>query len=73
MSNHVRRYATFHIGFTEFILISLIILVIFGAKRLPDLGKGISMSIKNFKKALKEPTEVNITPKDKVKDQKQEE
>ncbi len=60
----------FHIGFTEFILIVLIILIVFGAKRLPELGRGIGMGIRNFRKALKEPTEIDITPKDKEKEQK---
>jgi len=60
----------FHIGFTEFILIVLIILIVFGAKRLPELGRGIGMGIRNFRRALKEPTEIDITPKDKEKEQK---
>ncbi|MCD6255881.1 MAG: twin-arginine translocase TatA/TatE family subunit [Deltaproteobacteria bacterium] len=60
----------FHIGFTEFILIVLIILIVFGAKRLPELGRGIGMGIRNFRKALKEPTEIDITPKDREKEQK---
>jgi len=60
----------FHIGFTEFILIVLIILIVFGAKRLPELGRGIGMGIRNFRKALKEPTEIDITPKDKEREQK---
>jgi len=60
----------FHIGFTEFILIVLIILIVFGAKRLPELGRGIGMGIRNFRRALKEPTEIDITPKDKERGQK---
>ena len=60
----------FHIGLTEFILIVLIILIVFGAKRLPELGRGIGMGIRNFRKALKEPTEIDITPKDREKEQK---
>ncbi|MDL1972527.1 MAG: twin-arginine translocase TatA/TatE family subunit [Deltaproteobacteria bacterium] len=60
----------FHIGFTEFILIVLIILIVFGAKRLPELGRGIGMGIRNFRKVLKEPTEIDITPKDREKEQK---
>ena len=37
--------------------------VLFGAKRLPEMGRGIGEAIKNFKKGLSEPSEVDITPK----------
>ena len=41
-------------GFTELILILVIVLIIFGAGKLPELGSGIGKGIKNFKKAIKE-------------------
>lgn len=37
--------------------------VLFGAKKLPELGRGIGEGIKNFKKGLSEPTEIDVTPK----------
>jgi sec-independent protein translocase protein TatA len=40
------------IGPTELILILLIVIIIFGAKKLPDLGKSIGEGIKNFKKSM---------------------
>jgi sec-independent protein translocase protein TatA len=42
------------IGLPELIIILLIIIVIFGANRLPGLGKGIGSAIKNFKDGMKE-------------------
>lgn len=42
------------IGPTELILILLIVIIIFGAKKLPDLGKSIGEGIKNFKKSVSE-------------------
>jgi sec-independent protein translocase protein TatA len=42
------------IGLPELALIVLILLVIFGANRLPDIGRGIGKAIKNFKEAGKE-------------------
>jgi len=42
------------IGPTELILILLIVIIIFGAKKLPDLGKSIGEGIKNFKKSVNE-------------------
>ncbi len=40
------------IGPTELILILLIVIIIFGARRLPELGKGIGEGIRNFKKSM---------------------
>jgi sec-independent protein translocase protein TatA len=42
------------IGFSELILILVIALVIFGPKKLPDIGRALGSSIKEFKKATKE-------------------
>lgn len=39
-------------GHTEWIVILLIVLVLFGAKRLPGLGASIGQSLRNFKKSL---------------------
>lgn len=41
-------------GLPELIVILLIVFVIFGANRLPGLGRGIGSAIKNFKEGLKE-------------------
>jgi sec-independent protein translocase protein TatA len=42
------------IGIPELLVILLIIVLIFGASRLPELGKGIGQGIKNFKEATRE-------------------
>jgi len=39
------------LGLPELIIILLIIILIFGANRLPDIGRGIGKGIKNFKEA----------------------
>jgi sec-independent protein translocase protein TatA len=44
----------FGLGATELIIIFLIILVIFGAKKLPEIGSGLGKGITNFKKAMKD-------------------
>jgi sec-independent protein translocase protein TatA len=42
------------IGLPELIVILLIVFVIFGANRLPGLGRGIGSAIKNFKEGMKD-------------------
>jgi sec-independent protein translocase protein TatA len=43
----------------ELLVILFIVILIFGANRLPDLARGIGKSIKNFKDASKEGTDNN--------------
>ena len=51
------------VGPTELILIVLIIVIIFGARKLPELGKSMGESIKNFKKSIAKDNEED-TPTD---------
>lgn len=44
----------FGIGPTELILVFLIVFLLFGAKKLPELAKGLGKAIKEFKNAAKE-------------------
>lgn len=45
------------IGATEIILISAVILLVFGGKKLPELMKGMGKGVKSFKAGMNEPTE----------------
>ena len=40
------------VGPAELLIILLIVVIIFGARRLPELGKGIGEGIRNFKKSI---------------------
>jgi len=62
-----------HFGFQELIIILLIVLVLFGATKLPEIGRGLGQAIRNFKKGVSEPDELNVTPKKPVEDKKEEE
>lgn len=53
-----------NLGATEIILIVLVILVFFGAKKIPELAQGLGKGIREFKKATREVEEdVEETPK----------
>jgi sec-independent protein translocase protein TatA len=54
----------FGFGVTELILILVIILVIFGAGKLPEIGAGLGKGIKNFKKATTGEDEIDVTPEE---------
>ena len=43
----------FGLGFPEIILILVIVILIFGTSRIPELGKGLGEGIRNFKKSVK--------------------
>ena len=45
------------LGLPEMLIILAIVILIFGASRLPELGKGIGAGIKNFKSSMKENTD----------------
>lgn len=59
----------FSVGPTQILLILLIVLVIFGAKKLPEIGGGLGRAIRNFRKASTEPDEIDITETKKTQDQ----
>lgn len=49
----------FGLGLPELLLIFLIVIIVFGASKLPQIGEGLGKGIKNFKKAIKEGEEGN--------------
>jgi len=50
------------IGFSELGLVFLIILLTFGATRIPAVGASLGKGIRNFRKALKGEDEIDVTP-----------
>ncbi len=53
----------FGFGMPELIVILVIVLVVFGAGRLPEIGGALGKSIRNFKKASEGKDEIEIKPK----------
>jgi sec-independent protein translocase protein TatA len=58
-----REAAMFGFGMPELIIILVIVLVVFGAGKLPEIGGALGKSIRNFKKASDGKDEIEITPK----------
>ncbi len=59
----------FGIGTTELLVVLGIVILIFGARRLPELGSGLGKAIKNFKAGVSEKGEIDVTPDpDKITD-----
>ncbi len=53
----------FGIGMPELIIILVIVLLVFGAGKLPEIGGALGKSIKNFKRASEGKDEIEIKPK----------
>jgi len=52
----------FGLGPLELGIVLAIVVVLFGAKRLPEIGSGVGKAIKNFKTGLSEKGEIDVTP-----------
>jgi len=53
----------FGMGFGELVLILIIVMVVFGATKLPQLGDGLGKAIKNFKRSVGSLNEIDVTPR----------
>jgi len=58
----------FGLGMWELVVILLIVVIIFGAKRIPELGKGLGEGIQSFKKATHEVE--NKKPEPQIEEEK---
>jgi sec-independent protein translocase protein TatA len=52
-----------NLGFGELLLIFIVILLIFGSSKLPQLGDALGRGIRNFKKSVTGNNEIDVTPK----------
>ena len=56
------------IGMPELLVVMVIVLIIFGAVKLPEIGKGFGKGIRNFRKATSGLDEIDVTPKENEKE-----
>lgn len=55
------------IGAWEWVVILVVVVLLFGTRKLPELGSGLGKAISNFKKSYREGNEIDVTPeKEKV-------
>ncbi len=59
----------FGFGIQELIIILIIVVILFGASRLPELGKGMGSFIKNFRKATSETEKIEANTGKAVNDE----
>jgi len=50
------------LGFGEILIILVVVLLIFGANKIPQLGDALGKGIKNFRKATREDDSIDVTP-----------
>lgn len=55
----------FGLGATELAIILAIVVVLFGARRLPEIGAGVGKAIKNFRAGMSGQDEIDVTPESK--------
>ena len=53
------------IGWQELLVVLAIVLVVFGAGRLPQIGEGLGKAIRNLKRSLSSDEEIEVTPSEK--------
>lgn len=59
----------FGLGMQEILVIALIILLLFGGKKIPELMKGLGKGVKSFKDGMNEVTDVKEEKKEETKDE----
>jgi sec-independent protein translocase protein TatA len=75
-NGEIRRFLTayvwtvimFGLGAWELALILGVVVLLFGTKRLPELGSGLGQAISNFKKSYRDAQAIDVTPETKKED-----
>lgn len=57
-----------NIGLGEIVIIAIVLMVLFGGQKFPELAKGIAQAMREFRTALNEDEDKETTPKEKKKE-----
>jgi len=68
--HHHKEETMFGLGMPELIIILVIVILIFGAGRISEIGGAIGKGIRGFKKSVNEPDSIDVTPDQKDKQEK---
>ncbi|MAI78916.1 MAG: twin-arginine translocase TatA/TatE family subunit [Deltaproteobacteria bacterium] len=61
----------FGLGPLELAIILAIVVILFGARRLPEIGSGVGKAIKNFKSGISGNDEIDVTPETEKKTERE--
>ena len=50
-------------GMGELVIVLIVVLLVFGANKIPQIGDGLGRAIRNFKKGMNEDPAIDVTPK----------
>jgi sec-independent protein translocase protein TatA len=59
----VKLFCMFGLGATELVIILAIVVLLFGARRLPEIGSGLGRAIRGFKEGVSGKDAIDVTPK----------
>ena len=59
-----------NLGMGELLVILIVVLLLFGSKKIPEIAQGLGKGIREFKKSIKEVEEQITTPNDEIRDLK---
>jgi len=65
----MKNILLFGLGFQEILVIALIVLLLFGGKKIPELMKGLGKGVKSFKDGMNEVTNLEEEKKEEKKDE----
>jgi len=51
-----------NLGFGEILIVLVVVLLVFGANKIPQLGEALGKGIRNFKKATRDDDSIDVTP-----------
>ncbi len=51
-----------HMGFGEILIVLVVVLLVFGANKIPQLGDALGQGIRNFRKSSREDDSIDVTP-----------
>ena len=60
------------LGIWEILVIFLIVMLLFGSRKLPEIGRGLGKAITNFKRSVKEPDRIEETEEEEEKPSEEE-